>query len=290
MKKILIIMLAMMLCGCKSTVSVKSEYKDGYTMAQGAMPDVSEIVEADEEATLSQELVGNKIVVTALKNGKDSVVEIPVVHEAIVVDGTTMKVDMGNYFSDSEMASKASYSFEDELVITCDDISFSVPYTLAYPNYTIAEEIIIDTYTGYDINDFVKTDEGVEINSSLEGDVLTIVLEKNDWKVEETRTVTLVDSNPYPMIFEGYEVIDNPYCKETLVLYEDGTYDKKFDDVYSYSSKWEITGANTGIRYFNNSDQYETLEFNDDWSKLVATHCYRRMGGGLVQTAYTRVN
>lgn len=76
------------------------------------------------------------------------------------------------------------------------------------PNYSIQHDITIDTYTGYDIHDFVTADEGVEISSSLneETSILSIHLEKDLWKVDVDKEATLINSNPYPII---YSIVSN---------------------------------------------------------------------------------
>lgn len=161
------------------------------------------------------------------------------------------------------------------------------------PNYSIQHDITIDTYTGYDIHDFVTADEGVEISSSLneETSILSIHLEKDLWKVDIDKEVTLINSNPYPITYSivsnhntstmspdawqktwgAYKLI---VLNENEVVFDRGeepeknrTFLKDEDGVYSYVSKYEDAEGSMIYTF--------TLTFNDDKAHInVDTRSY----------------
>lgn len=220
MKKLIILLLTLVLVGCSSTtLKLTSEAKNGISLTAGAEFDPATLVDAKEGAEVNYELAGNKYIITA----GEEVEEIPVTYELMEIDGT-LPVDLSVFYSDSAKLAKATYVFnEDETIMTVTDEngSFDVPIHVNYPAYTIADDIEIDTYVGYDINDFVTADEDIEITSTIdeENSTLNITLTKNNWTVNETKEVTLTNSSPYPMKFE------------TLYMYSGGI---KFDSPGEY--------------------------------------------------------
>lgn len=218
MKKILtFLLIALLLTGCKMM-----KLNDGVTedtpVSFTNLPDAKELVTVDEETTISEELAGDKYIITAVKGEKTEVLELPVTFEAVDIDGT-LPVDLSQFYSNPDKLAKLSYEFnEDETVMTITDengeepYSFDVPVNVIYPSYTIADDITIDTYIGYEISDFVTTEEGVEISHKLDSEtsVLNITLSKNDWLVNENVPVTLTSSEPqYPIKYLAYKQVDS---------------------------------------------------------------------------------
>lgn len=204
MKKLIILLLTLVLVGCSSaTLKLTSEAKNGVSLTAGAEFDPATLVDVKEGTEVNYELNGNKYIITS----GEEVEEVPITYELMEIDGT-LPVDLSVFYSDSDKLAKATYVFnEDETVMTVTDEngSFDVPIHVNYPSYTIVDNIEIDTYVGYDINDFVTADEGVEITSTLdeENSTLNITLIKNNWIVNETKEATLTNSSPYPMKFES---------------------------------------------------------------------------------------
>lgn len=207
MKKLIILLLTLALFGCSSTtLKLTKEAKNGISLTAGAEFDPSTLVEVKEGADVNYELAGDKYVITS----GEEIQEVPVTYELMEVDGT-LPVDLSKFYSDSSKLAKVSYVFnEDETVMTVTDengepYSFDVPVHVYYPSYTIADNIEIDTYVGYDINDFVTVDEDVAVTAELdeENSVLNITLTKNNWSVNESKEVVLTNSNPYPMKFSS---------------------------------------------------------------------------------------
>lgn len=218
MKKILtFLLITLLLTGCKMM-----KLNDGVTedtpVSFTNLPDAKELVTVDEETTTSEELAGDKYIITAVKGEKTEVLELPVTFEAVDIDGT-LPVDLSQFYSNSDKLAKISYVFnDDETVMTITDengeepYSFDVPVNVIYPSYTIANDITIDTYIGYEISDFVTAEEGVEISHKLDSEtsVLNITLSKNDWLVNENVPVTLTSSEPqYPIKYLAYKQVDS---------------------------------------------------------------------------------
>ena len=213
MKKLLFILLSVfLLTGCATKLITLNEGVSKDTpITFGTIPSTEELVSADEETVITEELAGDKYIITATKGEKVEIQEFTVDFETIDIDGT-LPVDMGQFYSNPDKLAKVSYSIsEDETVMTVTDEngeeprSFDVPVNVIYPEYTIAEDITIDTYVGYDINEFVSTEEGIEVTSVLdeENSTLSITLSKNDWSVNETVPVTLTSSEPqYPLNYK----------------------------------------------------------------------------------------
>ena len=218
MKKILtFLLITLLLTGCKMM-----KLNDGVTedtpVSFTNLPDAKELVTVDEETTTSEELAGDKYIITAVKGEKTEVLEFPVTFETVDIDGT-LPVDLSQFYSNSDKLAKISYVFnDDETVMTITDengeepYSFDVPVNVIYPSYTIANDITIDTYIGYEISDFVTAEEGVEISHKLDSEtsVLNITLSKNDWLVNENVPVTLTSSEPqYPIKYLAYKQVDS---------------------------------------------------------------------------------
>lgn len=202
MKRLIVLLLTLMLAGC-SSIKLTNEAKNGVSLTAGAEFDPATLVDVKEGTEVSYELAGNKYIITSGEETK----EVPITYELTEIDGT-LPVDLSIFYSDSTKLAKASYVFnEDETVMTVTDEngSFDVPVHVNYPSYTIADNIEIDTYVGYDINDFVTADEGVEITSTIdeENSTLNITLAKNNWTVNETREATLTNSSPYPIAYSS---------------------------------------------------------------------------------------
>ena len=213
MKKLLFILLSVfLLTGCTSKLITLNEGVSKDTpITFGSIPSTEELVSADEETVITEEIAGDKYIITATKGEKVEIQEFTVDFETVDIDGT-LPVDMSQFYSNPDKLAKVTYSIsEDETVMTVTDEngeephSFDVPVNVIYPEYTIASDITIDTYVGYDVNDFVTAEEGVEVVSELdeENSVLSVTLSKNDWTVSENVPVTLTSSEPqYPISYK----------------------------------------------------------------------------------------
>lgn len=233
---LLIILVLFFVTGCSSKLmTLKEGVGEKITLSDGKTPEAEELVETKEGTVLTQEMAGNKLIVTATKDNKTETTEFDIEYETVNVVGTA-KIDLSQFYTDPAKLSKVSYSFnDDETIMTVTDENgektktFNVPVSVTYPSYTIADDITIDTYTGYDINDFVTADEGVEVTSELNENILTITLSKGIWSETLEREVTLEDSSPmtihklarthgYPIVYSGNSLL--PY---TLTFHDENT-------------------------------------------------------------------
>ena len=145
MKKIIaIISIALLMTACSSKLmSLKEGVSKETTVTFSSLPSPEELVTVDEETTKSEELVGDKYIITAIKGEKTEVLELPVTFETVDIDGT-LPVDLSQFYSNPDKLAKISYVFnEDETMMTITDKngeephSFDVPVNVIYPSYTI---------------------------------------------------------------------------------------------------------------------------------------------------------
>lgn len=295
MKKIIaIISIALLMTACSSKLmSLKEGVSKETTVTFSSLPSPEELVTVDEETTISEELVGDKYIITAIKGEKTEVLEFPVTFEAVDIDGT-LPVDLSQFYSNPDKLAKISYVFnEDETMMTITDEngeephSFDVPVNVIYPSYTIADDITIDTYTGYDINDFVTADEGVEVTSELNENILTITLSKGIWVETLEKEVTLEDSSPmtihklakthgYPIVYKSnilqltltfndsssvtvYQTENKGYVNGTV------TYDENSIAWGPNCGAWDIKGG-FGKNYYSLSEDGSIMHYDNGLS------------------------
>lgn len=205
-KTVLILLTLILMSGCSSMIKLKDEYKEGVPLKNGKTPEATEVFDIQEGTEVSEEKIGNKIVYTAINNGKEKTEELPLVLEPIIIPYCDPKPDMNEFFSDPDKASKASFVLNDKTVtISYEEESFDVEYSYVYPEYKLNDDITIDLYTGYDVSDFLTVEEGIEVSSSLdeEAGILTLDLTKGQWSEHIEKEVTIIDSNPYPIVYRG---------------------------------------------------------------------------------------
>ena len=300
MKKIIAMMtVALLMTACSSKLmTLKEGVSKETAVTFSNLPSLEELVTVDEETTTSEELAGDKYIITAVKGEKTEALELPVTFETVDVDGT-LSVDLSQFYSNSDKLAKLSYEFnEDETVMTITDengeepYSFDVPVNVIYPSYTIADDITIDTYTGYDINDFITADESVEITSTLdeENSILKIILAKNNWSKTIDKEVIIIDSNPYPLHYYGYDTLGR--TEEDLVIQEDLTFTKKtFPTNVTLTGYIEMDDNLNGKMYFNgfSRNDFYYIKFSEDKKDAKYTVSYPRMDGGYSSTIFELV-
>lgn len=264
MKKILLVLITtILITGCSSKLITLNEGISKDTpITFGSIPSTEELVTADEETVITEELAGDKYIITATKGEKVETQEFAVDFETIDVDGT-LPVDMNQFYSNLAKLTKVSYVFnEDETVMTVTDEngeephSFDVPINIIYPEYTIAEDVTIDTYVGYDINEFVTVEDGVEITSELneENSLLNITLSKNDWTKTESVSVILTSSEPqYPVKYWFVKQIDTTGFVNT----KDSGIGYIIFDSSTSGRMWNIWGSED---YFTMDENYIYLD------------------------------
>lgn len=285
MKKLLLILLTtLLLTGCKVM-----KLNDGVTkdtpVSFASIPSAEELVTVDEETILSEELAGDKYIITATKGEKVETMEFPVTFDTIDVDGT-LPVDLAQFYSNKDKLANLTYTFNDEeTVMTITDNNneephtFDVPVNVIYPTYSIAEDITIDTYVGYDINEFVSTEEGVEVTSTLdeENSTLSITLSKNDWSVNETVPVTLTSSEPqYPLNYKMLGItspdgVYHPNDRQCWIRFDSATSGEIGCILNDHSSKFVSDpdtsilkyGVETVLKYWFEDEYFYFTKLND---------------------------
>lgn len=200
MKKILILtLLLLLLAGCVKKPKLLVDTATTITTSVDQIPAVTELIEEDEDITVKEELVGNKLIVEATTKNDEYVYEYTISYEPLEIDGTLAKQDISQFFSDSQKAKAATYSLNNDIMtITYEDNSFNVSVIVDMPEVSVDEDITIDVYTGYDFENFIHESEGVTHEYTYEDGILTVAFTKNDWSEVITRDVTKVDSSPYP--------------------------------------------------------------------------------------------
>lgn len=287
MKKLLLILLTiLMLSACTSKVM---KLNDGVTkdtpVSFASVPSAEELVTVDEETVLSEELAGDKYIITATKGEKVETMEFPVTFDTIDVDGT-LPVDLAQFYSNKDKLANLTYTFNDEeTIMTITDNNneephtFDVPVNVIYPIYSVAEDITIDTYVGYDINEFVSTEEGVEVTSTLdeENSTLSITLSKNDWSVNETVPVTLTSSEPqYPLNYKMLGITSpdgayHPNDRQCWIRFDSATSGEIGCILNDHSSKFVSDpdtsilkyGVETVLKYWFEDEYFYFTKLND---------------------------
>lgn len=289
MKKIIAMMtVALLMTACSSKLmTLKEGVSKETTVTFSSLPSSEELVTVDEETTVSEELAGDKYIITAVKGEKTEMLELPVTFETVDIDGT-LPVDLSQFYSNPDKLAKISYVLnEDETVMTVTDEnseephSFDVPVNVIYPSYTIEGNITIDTYTGYDINDFVTADEGVEIASTLdeENSTLNITLSKNNWTETFNKEVTIIDTNPFPLYYVGHDDVD-----ESIIMYltlnEDGTGFVKTNRFSGTEIIWQMEDSTHGFyKWVNYGQSVFPMTFSEDKKTLTVRTSTRRFNG-----------
>lgn len=288
MKKIIAMMtVALLMTACSSKLmTLKEGVSKETTVTFSSLPSSEELVTVDEETTVSEELAGDKYIITAVKGEKTEMLELPVTFETVDIDGT-LPVDLSQFYSNPNKLAKISYVLnEDETVMTVTDEnseephSFDVPVNVIYPSYTIEDNITIDTYTGYDINDFVTADEGVEIASTLdeENSTLNITLSKNNWTETFNKEVTIIDTNPFPLYYVGHDDVD-----ESIIMYltlnEDGTGFDKTNRFSGAEITWQMEDSVNGFYKWVGHSEVHPMTFSEDRKTLTVKSSIRRFNG-----------
>lgn len=131
--------------------------------------------------------------------------------EAINID-ITEDFDPASVLTDVQEGTDVSYELDEEnshlvITLTKDDKTetLETDVTITYPRFELPENITIDTYTGYDINGLVETEDGVEISSELNEETgeLTITYTKGNYSQTITQEVEVVNSDPWEGVFPG---------------------------------------------------------------------------------------
>ena len=207
-----------------------------------------------------------------ISTGCKSVATLAVKSNEVVTIDATSKIDPYDYLKDVDEDAKVNYSIEDNtmiITVSKDDETktFEVPIEIEEPNVSIDENIVVDKYVGYNIEDYIHEDEGVSHTTTFDEETgdLSVTFTKGEWNETLESTVEVTDSEPWPKVYSCYNSIDDH--GQTLYLEADGT---GIDD--SWWGTGGITWSYDGTNYYIADDGYPTYTAypTEDGFKLMA--------------------
>ncbi len=212
-----------------------------------------------------------------------SVAKLAVESDEVVTIDATAKVNPSDYLKDVAEDAEVNYSITDSVMtITATKgdktETFEVPVTIEEPRVSIDEDITIDTYVGYDLEEYIHEDEGVShtTNFNEETGELSVTFTKGEWSTTLDSQVEVTNSDP---VYAKYDAVF--YCGSytfhtgPVTLYKDGTCTDDWE-----TSTWKKEG-NTIFTYcaVKTTGQYGTI--SDDGKTITfydPNDCYPTMG------------
>ena len=169
-----------------------------------------------------------------ITTGCKSVATLAVKSNEVVTIDATSKIDPYDYLKDVDEDAKVNYSIEDNtmiITVSKDDETktFEVPIEIEEPNVSIDENIVVDKYVGYNIEDYIHEDEGVSHTTTFDEETgnLSVTFTKGEWTTTLDSKVTVEDSTPkevFPKVYSCYDTTEEGRSIQKI-LYEDGTFD-----------------------------------------------------------------
>ena len=183
-----------------------------------------------------------------ITTGCKSVATLAVKSNEVVTIDATSKIDPYDYLKDVDEDAKVNYSIEDNtmiITVSKDDETktFEVPIEIEEPNVSIDENIVVDKYVGYNIEDYIHEDEGVSHTTTFDEETgnLSVTFTKGEWTKTLESTVEVTDSEPWPKV---YSCCDDNGLTSTMILYEDGSLTDDYGYVF-YTGTWTYDGNNS---------------------------------------------
>ncbi len=217
-----------------------------------------------------------------------SVAKLNVKSDEVVTIDATAKVNPSDYLKDVAEDAEVNYSISDgvmTITVSKDDKSetFEVPVTVQEPRVSIDEDITIDTYVGYDIEEYIHEDEGVShtTNFNEETGELSVTFTKGEWTTTLDSQVEVLDSDPvYAKYDTAYTCAGYTDYSGIITLYKNGTCvwdDPNFDD-----GTWEIKDGSfiaNGASFLDGEDIGTISEDGKTISFYRPNVCSETMGG-----------
>ena len=161
-------------------------------------------------------LYGSLALGLLLTGCSSSVAKLAVTSDEVVTLDASAKVNPSDYLEDVVEGAKVSYTISDNVMtitVSKDDKteSFEVPVEIEEPNVSIDENITIDTYVGYDIEDYIHEDKGVShtTNFNEESGDLSVTFTKGEWSTTLDSKVEVTSSEPEEVWPKNYNCIDS---------------------------------------------------------------------------------
>ena len=209
-------------------------------------------------------LCGSLALGLLLTGCSSSVAKLAVTSDEVVTLDASAKVNPSDYLSEVAEGAEVSYTINDNIMtitVTKDDKteSFEVPVEIEEPNVSIDENITIDTYVGYDIEDYIHEDEGVSHTTSFDEETgdLSVTFTKGEWSTTLDSKVEVTSSEPEEVWPKNY------YClqKEDDLVYEitineNGTFSNTYNrgEGTAYGT-YTFNGNNWYFDYYEYIDQ-----------------------------------
>lgn len=244
--------------------------------------------------------IGILILFLAMTGCSRSVAKLAVDTKETTVIDATAKIDPYDYLEDVDEEASVEYSIADNIMtitVSKDNKTetFEVPVEIEEPNVSIDENITIDTYVGYDIEDYIHEDEGVSHTTNFDEETgdLSVTFTKGEWTTTLESKVEITDSDPIYGKYTSTFVCNTLVVKVGEVeLYNDGTcYDKMHNEHGVWSTNGEnMTVTNCGMPYDditltgNISDDKKTITF------FEPNDCYPTMGSAPIGYTTTFVS
>ncbi len=161
-----------------------------------------------------------------------NVAKLAVASDEVVTLDASAKVNPSDYLSDIAEGAEVSYTIDDGIMtitVTKNDKTetFEVPIEIEEPNVSIDENITIDTYVGYDIEDYIHEDEGVThtTNFDEETGALSVTFEKGEWSTTLDSQVDVTSSDPIYIWPKNYHCLQSETdVTYDITIYEDGSF------------------------------------------------------------------
>ncbi len=194
--------------------------------------------------------VGMLVLPLTLSGCSSSVAKLAVESDEVVTIDATAKVNPSDYLKDVAEDAEVNYSISDgvmTITATKGDKTetFEVPVTVQEPRVSIDEGITIDTYVGYDLEEYIHEDDGVShtTNFNEETGDLSVTFTKGEWSTTLDSQVEVTSSDPiyvWPKTYSCYEPLNN--MNDTLIFNENGRYYYQEDN---YPGTWTYDGVNS---------------------------------------------
>ncbi len=228
-----------------------------------------------------------------ITTGCKSVATLAVKSNEVVTIDATSKIDPYDYLKDVDEDAKVNYSIEDNtmiITVSKDDETktFEVPIEIEEPNVSIDENIVVDKYVGYNIEDYIHEDEGVSHTTTFDEETgnLSVTFTKGEWTTTLDSKVTVEDSTPkevFPKVYSCWD--DNGKMGSTLTLYEDGSLTLDYGYVF-YTGTWTYDGNNSWYFDYNEANDAPAAGNYDQFSMDLGVN----MGGNTIYNVCTLVD
>ena len=207
-----------------------------------------------------------------ISTGCKSVATLAVKSNEVVTIDATSKIDPYDYLKDVDEDAKVNYSIEDNtmtITVSKDDETktFEVPIEIEEPNVSIDENIVVDKYVGYNIEDYIHEDEGVSHTTTFDEETgnLSVTFTKGEWTTTLDSKVTVEDSTPKEVFPKVYSCYDDNGLTSTMTLYEDGSLTKDFGFAF-YTGNWTYDGDNSWYIDYNEANDHPATGNYDQFS------------------------